>query len=73
MPILSDRVCQQRWRDYLPATELCAGYKDYNYYKDFCAASIKVFIYFFFFSILGFIKTICLTYLSTTHNSQTGL
>ena len=37
LPILDDSVCQQHFPDYLPNTELCAGYE--NAHKDWCAVS----------------------------------
>ena len=46
-PILDDSACQKHWVDYLPNTEICAGYE--NSTKDFCAVSIrkkKRYIYF---------------------------
>jgi len=33
-PILDDSICANHWDDFLPATELCAGYE--NQRKDFC-------------------------------------
>ena len=38
LPILSDQECQQHWTDYIPATEICAGYN--NGGKDFCGEDI---------------------------------
>ena len=38
MPILADSVCQSHWTDFLPNTEVCAGYE--NGGKDFCSVSI---------------------------------
>ena len=40
MPILDDHTCATHWQDYLPATELCAGYE--GMHKDFCAVSMNV-------------------------------
>ena len=37
LPILDDSVCQQHYPDFLPNTELCAGYE--NAKKDWCAVS----------------------------------
>ena len=37
LPILDDSVCQQHFPDFLPNTELCAGYE--NAHKDWCAVS----------------------------------
>ncbi|KAH3871591.1 chymotrypsinogen A-like [Dreissena polymorpha] len=38
MPILDDSICANHWNDFLPATEMCAGYE--NQQKDFCADDI---------------------------------
>lgn len=38
LPILDDSVCQNEFPGYIPATELCAGYK--NQGKDWCADDI---------------------------------
>jgi hypothetical protein len=35
LPIIDDATCQSHWADFLPATELCAGYE--NGGKDFCS------------------------------------
>ena len=40
LPIIDDATCQSHWNDFLPATELCAGYE--NGGKDFCGV-----VYFF--------------------------
>ena len=37
-PILDDSVCKQHWDDFIPNTEICAGYV--NQTKDFCGVSI---------------------------------
>ena len=37
MPILDDAVCQSHWQDFIPNTEVCAGYE--NGGKDFCSVS----------------------------------
>jgi secreted trypsin-like serine protease len=37
-PILEDSICSDHWTDFLPATEICAGYE--NQKKDFCADDI---------------------------------
>ena len=37
MPILYDAVCQSHWQDFIPNTEVCAGYD--NGGKDFCSVS----------------------------------
>ncbi|KAL3875568.1 hypothetical protein ACJMK2_033509 [Sinanodonta woodiana] len=38
LPILADDICTHHWPDFLPATEICAGYE--NGTKDFCADDI---------------------------------
>ncbi|XP_045213760.1 chymotrypsinogen A-like isoform X2 [Mercenaria mercenaria] len=37
-PILDDSVCANHWTDFLPYTEICAGYE--NQLKDFCGDDI---------------------------------
>lgn len=43
LPILDDQTCQMHWQDYIPDTELCAGYE--NMHKDFCAVRAYVNIF----------------------------
>ena len=44
LPIIADSVCSTHWQDFLPNTELCAGYE--NGGKDFCAVSgVKLFLF----------------------------
>lgn len=38
LPILADTACQQHYQDFLPSTELCAGYEMGG--KDFCSDDI---------------------------------
>lgn len=38
LPIIDDSTCQSHWTDFLPNTELCAGYE--NGGKDFCSDDI---------------------------------
>lgn len=38
LPILSDSVCQQHFKGFLPNTEICAGYE--NGHKDWCTVGI---------------------------------
>ncbi|KAL4240264.1 Tryptase beta-2 [Mactra antiquata] len=38
LPIVDDSICANHWNDFLPATELCAGYE--NGGKDFCGDDI---------------------------------
>merc|ERR550539_109203 len=37
-PILADSICANHWDDFLPNTEICAGYE--NQVKDFCGDDI---------------------------------
>ncbi|KAH3869477.1 plasma kallikrein-like [Dreissena polymorpha] len=37
-PIVDDSICANHWDDFLPATEICAGYE--NQHKDFCGDDI---------------------------------
>ncbi|KAH3714944.1 chymotrypsinogen A-like [Dreissena polymorpha] len=38
MPKLDDNICASHWNDYLPVTEICAGYE--NQQKDFCVDDV---------------------------------
>ena len=40
MPILADSVCQTHWQDFLPNTEVCAGYESGG--KDFCSVRFEM-------------------------------
>ena len=66
LPIIDDSTCQSHWTDFLPNTELCAGYE--NGGKDFCSVN--------YLQIRGLFDMYCVLYDISKEfdsNSQMGI